>query len=101
MKYEPATLTISKLILVLICAWFFPTACLKQEAKTPVTLTSAETPDAIQQRVSDKTFRAFSHSIPEHTQFACNTCHFREPKGVKSQLGGHESCIGCHLNQFV
>lgn len=66
-----------------------------------MTLTSADTPDPAPQRVSDKTFKAFSHKIPEHTQFACNTCHSREPKGVKSQLGGHESCIGCHMNEWI
>src|SRR6185503_16038918 len=25
----------------------------------------------------------------------------REPAGVKSQLGGHESCIGCHMNEWI
>ncbi len=90
-----------KAVLVVVCAALFAASCIQQAAKTPVTLTSAETPDPIPQRVSDKTFKSFSHSIPEHIQFACNTCHQRETRGVKSEFGGHESCIGCHLNQFI
>lgn len=90
-----------KAVLVFGCALIFAAACFQQGAKTSVTLTSAETADPVPQRVSDKSFKAFSHKIPEHTQFACNTCHQREAKGVKSMLGGHASCIGCHLNQFT
>ncbi len=101
MKNGTRSKYILKAVLVFGSAVLFAAACLQQAAKSPVTLTSAETPDPIPQRVSSKTFEAFSHKIPEHTQFACNTCHFREERGVKSQLGGHESCIGCHLNQFV
>ena len=79
----------------------FAASCIKQAERSPVTLTSSETPDAVPQRISNKTFEAFSHKIPEHTQFACNTCHQREARGVKSAFEGHESCIGCHLNQFI
>ncbi len=79
----------------------FAAACIQQAQRSPVTLTSFETPDPVAARVSDKTFRAFSHNISEHQQFACNTCHQRESRGVKSQLGGHESCIGCHMNEWI
>src|SRR4051812_33212756 len=100
-KNETRSTQLLKAVLVFGCVTLFAAGCVQQTRKLPVTLTSAETPEPIPQRVSNRTFQTFSHKIPEHTQFACNTCHFREERGVKSQLGGHESCIGCHLNQFV
>jgi c(7)-type cytochrome triheme protein len=90
-----------KAILVFGAIAIFAASCIKQEQRMAVPLTSAETPDPIPERASSKTFESFSHKIPEHTQFSCNSCHQREANGVKSKLGGHESCIGCHLNQFV
>ena len=90
-----------KMLLLLTAAGMLAASCLQQQAKTPVTLTSAETPQAIPARATDKTFKDFSHKVPEHQQFQCNTCHRREGKGLKMEFGGHESCIGCHLNQFV
>lgn len=65
-----------------------------------MTITS-ETAGPIAAPVSAKTFETFSHQIPEHKQFDCNGCHQREERSVKIKLNGHESCIGCHLNQFL
>lgn len=90
-----------KTLLVFGVLVLFAAACIQQAQRSAVTLTSADTPDAAPARVSSKTFKDFSHSIPEHTQFECNTCHQREAGGVKSQLGGHESCIGCHMNEWI
>ena len=79
----------------------FAASCIQQGQKTQVPVTSAETPDPIPARVSTKTFQAFSHQIPEHKQFDCNSCHQREGRSLKIELAGHESCVGCHLNQFT
>ena len=49
----------------------------------------------------DKTFKAFSHTVPEHQQFDCTSCHHRQGKSLKMEFAGHEACIGCHLNQFT
>lgn len=90
-----------KALLVFGALIVFAASCVKQAQRLSVPLTSAETPDPVPARVSEKTFRAFSHKIPEHTQFACNTCHQREERGVKSKFEGHESCIGCHMNEWI
>src|SRR5260221_10606979 len=79
----------------------FAASCIKQEQKSDVTLTASETPEPMAERVSNKTFEAFSHKIPEHQQFACNSCHQREGSSLKMDYAGHDSCIGCHLNQFT
>src|SRR5438876_12006385 len=89
-----------KAVLLVSALTVFAATC-KQSERVEVPLTSADTPDPIPARASTKTFEAFSHKIPEHKQFACDTCHSREGRGVTSKFGGHESCIGCHLNQFT
>jgi Cytochrome c7 and related cytochrome c len=90
-----------KTILVFCVLAVFAVSCIKQSERVTVPLTSSDTPDPAPQRVTNTVFKDFKHDVPEHTQFACNTCHFRDAEGVKSQLGGHESCIGCHLNEFI
>ncbi len=88
--------------LLIFCALsVFAASCIQQAQKSPVPITAAETAPSIPERDSTKTFRAFSHKIPEHKEFACNTCHQREGRSMEIELGGHESCIGCHLNQFT
>jgi c(7)-type cytochrome triheme protein len=64
-------------------------------------LTAAETPQPIAERASDKTFQKFSHAVKEHKQFECAQCHKREGRSLKMDFPGHESCVGCHLNQFT
>jgi c(7)-type cytochrome triheme protein len=76
-------------------------ACLQQGQKLAVPLTSAETPESPPTRVSDSTFRSFSHEVPEHKQFDCVSCHRREGKSRELAYTGHESCVGCHMNQFI
>lgn len=90
-----------KLLLVFCALALFAVSCIKQAERIKVAVTSSDTPDPVPARVSSKTFKDFSHKIPEHTQFECNICHQREPRGLKSQLGGHESCIGCHMNEWI
>lgn len=92
---------LAKAIILLTTVMVFAASCLQQGQRTPVTLTSSETPEPIPARVSDKTFQAFSHKIPEHKQFECASCHRREGKSLDMDFAGHDSCIGCHLNQFT
>ena len=79
----------------------FIAACVQQASRVEVPLTASETPEPVAEKVSTKTFQAFSHKIEEHKQFECASCHQREGKSLKMDLPGHESCIGCHLNQFT
>lgn len=101
MSDRAATRNIFKAMLFVSALFLFAASCLKQGERVTVPLTSADTPDAVPQRASDSTFKDFSHKIPEHKQFACDTCHTREGRALTSKFGGHESCIGCHLNQFT
>jgi len=93
--------TTAKAVFVIGAIAAFGLSCLQQGKKEAVVLTSAETPDPVAQRVSTKDFDKFDHSIKEHKQFDCTSCHRREGKSLKMDLPGHESCIGCHLNQFT
>lgn len=79
----------------------FAASCLQQAEKLSVPLTAAETPDPVPVRASDKTFKAFSHATAEHKQFECASCHRREGKSLDLEYAGHDSCVGCHLNQFT
>ena len=90
-----------KALLVFGTLTAFAASCIQQSQRANVTITSSETPDPAPERVSTKTFQAFSHRIREHKQFACTTCHQREGRSLKIEFAGHESCIGCHLNQFT
>lgn len=88
--------------LVFLCAIVvLAVSCMRQQEKIPVTITSSETPDAIPVRTSDRTFKAFSHEIPEHKKFECASCHRREGASQDLKYAGHDSCIGCHISQFT
>jgi len=89
---------------VLVCGVlaFFAASCIERAPKEPVVITSSETADSIPVRASDRTFKTFSHAIPEHKQFECNSCHRREgPKATGLEFAGHDSCVGCHISQFT
>lgn len=90
-----------KAVLIVSALTVFAASCLKQGERVAVPLTSADTPDPVPARTTTATFESFSHKIPEHKQFACDTCHTRAGSAITSKFGGHESCIGCHLNQFT
>jgi hypothetical protein len=92
--------TLSKGLIVATAALFFAASCMQQQ-RTNVQLTASETPDPAPNRVSSKAFEDFSHKIPEHKQFDCVSCHQREGRSTKLDYTGHDSCIGCHLNQFL
>jgi hypothetical protein len=89
-------------IVLLVCALcIFAVSCFKQQERVTPTITSAETPEAVPARGDDKTFKAFSHTVPEHQQFDCTSCHHRQGKSLEMNFAGHEACIGCHLSQFT
>jgi len=90
-----------KLVLTAAALGTFAVSCLQHaQERTPVPLTASETPVPVAARVSNADFGKFSHDIPEHKRFACDSCHRRE-KGTGIDFAGHEACIGCHLNQFT
>ena len=91
----------TKAVLVLGAAAIFAGSCVHQGNKISVPLTSAETPEPIAIRTSDSTFKEFSHAIPEHKEFECISCHRREGKSRELEFAGHESCVGCHMGQFI
>mgnify|MGYP000049965863 CR=1 FL=1 len=90
-----------KLALLLMATVGFVGSCMQQANKIDVTLTSVETPAPIPVKASDSTFKEFSHSIPEHKEFECISCHRREGKSRELDFAGHESCVGCHMGQFI
>jgi c(7)-type cytochrome triheme protein len=79
----------------------FAASCIQQQKKTDVTLTAAETPEPPVVNVSDSSFSKFDHSVAEHKQFECNSCHRREANSRELEFAGHDSCVGCHLSQFT
>lgn len=101
MKEHRIPQNIFKALLVTGILAIFAASCLNQAAKVPVTITSEETPEPIAVRTSASTFQNFSHEIEEHKQFECSSCHRREGKSLDLEFAAHESCIGCHLNQFT
>lgn len=92
-----------KLKWVVVCAALivFAASCIQQAERLPVMITASETPVPVPERVSNKTFEAFSHLVAEHKQFECSSCHRREGSSLEMEFAGHDSCIGCHLNQFT
>ena len=91
----------AKSFLVTVALAVFAASCIQQQQKIAVPLTSAETPEPLAVKVSDKKFEAFSHKIPEHKQFECASCHRRDGASLDLEYAGHDSCVGCHLNQFT
>ncbi len=90
-----------KAALVLAAMIVFAASCIQQAQKSSVPVTSSETPEIPPARVADTTFKSFSHSVPEHKQFVCASCHQREGRALNMEYAGHDSCIGCHFNQFT
>ena len=101
MKWPSRYKNAAKTVLSLGAAAVFATSCIQQGNRVDVTITSAETPEPIAVRASDSTFTKFSHTIPEHKTFECMSCHQREGKSRELEYTGHESCVGCHLSQFI
>ncbi len=92
---------VALMLAVLAVLAVFAASCMQSAERADVYLTAADTPEPPAARVSDTTFEAFSHKIPEHKQFDCISCHRREGKSRELEYAGHESCVGCHLNQFI
>lgn len=79
----------------------FVASCMQQVARTPPTITSSNTLPPVATKVSTSDFAKFNHQISEHEKFECIACHRREGKERQLEYAGHESCVGCHLNEFT
>ena len=90
-----------KAVLLLATLLVFVASCLKQGEKAKVPLTASETPEPPAIKASDSTFSKFSHTVAEHKQFDCVSCHRRDSKQKQLEFAGHDSCVGCHLSQFT
>ncbi len=90
-----------KAVLIFAALVLFAASCLQQAERIPVTITASETPEPIAEKASTSAFTEFSHVIPEHKEFECVSCHQREGASRELEFAGHESCVGCHLNQFT
>ena len=90
-----------KAVLVLAALLAFVAGCLRQSAPKAdliITATNTAAPVTGTEVVSDKDYGTFSHSIPEHSQIDCDSCHQRAGDALNLKYAGHDSCIGCHLN---
>lgn len=87
-------------MLVLAALSIFVASCLKQ-SKTDVTITAKDTNAPTVQKIADKDYSKFSHSVPEHEEISCDVCHKREDISTALKFPGHDSCISCHLNEFT
>src|SRR5688572_31076374 len=99
MRFRRRT-TLIKSIVLLAATAAVAVSCM-QQPRAPVAITASETPAALPVRATDNTFRAFSHSIPEHKKFECSSCHRREGASLELEYAGHDSCVGCHISQFT
>ena len=97
----PAKKNLIKAAFIFAALIVFAASCIKQGEKTPVPLTASETPEPPVIKISDSTFSKFNHTIDEHKQFECVSCHRRETKAKQLEFAGHDSCVGCHLSQFT
>jgi len=101
MKHLGPTPHLLKAAIILAAFIVFGASCLKQGDKASVPLTASETPEPSAVKASTSNFATFDHKIAEHKQFECASCHHRDAKDKTLQYAGHDSCIGCHLNQFI
>ena len=88
-------------VFVLIALTVFAASCLQKGERLHPVITSFETPVPPAVKASDTTFESFSHAVPEHKRLECSSCHQREGSSLDLQFAGHDSCIGCHLNEFT
>ena len=88
-----------------ICAVIFFINCARQNPiDAPVTISSQ--PDSIAPILAKKSaktadYKVFSHTIKDHAEIKCSACHERTDNRAAPQFAGHNSCIECHLEQFV
>ncbi len=96
-----ASISIKLKIVVLTAAIaIFAVNCWKSDSseKINVTLTAADE-HIVGSETTDKDYGRFSHTVPEHAEISCDSCHDRE--GTTLKYAGHNSCINCHMGEFV
>lgn len=89
-----------KAFLVVTAISLFVFSCMKKN-KLDVAITAKDTAPALPIKVSDKDYSKFSHSVPEHFETNCDSCHKREGSSLALNYSGHDSCVSCHLNEFT
>lgn len=92
-----------KAAIVLAALLVFAASCLQQNTnKTDLTITATNTAVPMTAReISGSDHSVFSHSVPEHNEINCDACHQRAGDSLNLKYSGHDSCIGCHLNEFT
>lgn len=103
--------TVTTAVFIALCALFFAHARYASSAATDTQRrTQQRRPRATAQARRD--YSKFSHSVPEHAQQKCDSCHkFPSPNWKEVRKGKdafpditeypeHASCIGCHKEQF-
>lgn len=93
--------TTLKAIFVSVALAVFAASCFQQARKAAPTITATNTNLPMTERISDKDYGAFSHSVPEHNEVNCDSCHQRESGAARLAFPGHDSCISCHMNAFT
>lgn len=103
MRPPAKLITTFKAALVLAALVIFAASCLQQARKSNLTITATNTNLRASERISDtdKTYGAFSHSVPEHNEVNCDSCHQRDSEGTKLAFPGHDSCVTCHMTEFT
>lgn len=99
-NYQSKSKNPIKILLILAALSIFIASCIQQE-KTEVTITGKDTNPPTFQTISDKDYSKFSHSVAEHKEIDCDSCHKREDNSLTLNYSGHDSCISCHLNEFT
>lgn len=91
-----------KALFVIAALSFFAVSCLKQNAdKAEVAITAKDRDVSAAPAVLVKNYGTFLHSVPEHDEINCDSCHKRESSSNKLEFPVHDSCISCHLSEFT
>ncbi|CAN5635169.1 hypothetical protein BH18ACI3_BH18ACI3_02210 [soil metagenome] len=101
MKSRGAFKNSLKTAVILAALISFAASCLQQAQKPDLTITAVNTHSPASERSSDKNYGTFLHSVPEHHEVTCDSCHQRERGLPDLKFAGHDSCIGCHMNEFT
>lgn len=93
----------AKYSITMLALIIFAASCLNEGRRADVTITSVNTDSPTATRVFDpnKNFGTFLHSVEAHNQVNCDSCHKREANSLELKYSGHDSCIGCHMNEFT
>lgn len=89
-----------KIAVAALCIAVFAASCIRKYSEGDVVVTGTDTVGPVSKASTVASWGEFKHAVPEHNSFDCNSCH-RNAGQKEIQFAGHESCVGCHLNQFT